>query len=576
MEGPSLEPRLWVKNLKFSDGTDVAVEKNDVVIIVGPNNGGKSATLRGIRDKLNSPAHQNIVLKEVVAGREGTTEDLIRWLGRNAKCREQPGDPSFEMLGSSVHSSQAQTWWSSQPGGGVFNLSGFFCRILTAEERLQAAGPAGNIALARDAPQHPIHFLQRDDTIEARLSEEFSRAFDADLIVHRNAGNNVPLHVGKRPQIASGQDRVSLTYVTELEKLPPMQTQGDGMRSFAGVLLSTAVGPHTILLVDEPEAFLHPPQARHLGRVLVSHEAAAHGSINASLEKQLFIATHSGDVLRGALDSESNRVRVLRLRRQGEVNVTRELSNTEIKKLWSDPLLRYSNVLDGLFHEKVVLTEADSDCRFYAATMDAMLEANSSARRSDIMFTHCGGKDRLPVAIRSLRALEVPMAVAVDFDVLNNETVLRNIVEASHGEWSKVEADWRVLKQAIDSKKPELSADEVKKDIQSILEAVTGPMFPNDAKRNIQEVLRRSSPWSVAKTAGVSFIPSGQPSQACSRLLATLESMGIFVVPVGEIEGFCRTVGNHGPRWAAEVLKKDLGKDEELQAARNYVARLIA
>lgn len=289
----------------------------------------------------------------------------------------------------------------------------------------------------------------------------------------------------------------------------------------------------------------------------------------------MFIATHSGDVLRGALDSESDRVRVLRLRRHEDVNVTRELNNAEIARLWSDPLLRYSNILDGLFHEKVVVTEADSDCRFYAAIMDAMSEAErSSTRRKDIMFTHCGGKDRLPVAIRSLRGLEVPVAVAVDFDVLNNETTLRHVVEAIGGIWAEVQAEWREVKHAIDSKKPDLSLGEVKRDIESILAASTGKIFPNDAKRDIQEVLRRSSPWSVAKTVGVSFIPSGQPSQACARLFTKLESMGIFIVPVGELEGFCRTVGNHGPRWAAEVLKKDLAKDEELQAARNYVARL--
>lgn len=258
-----MEPRLWVTSLEFSDGTKIALAKNDIVIIVGPNNCGKSATLRGVRDKLITPTNQSPVLKQVVAGREGSSEDLIRWLGKKAKRHENPGNPAFQLFNSVVHFSQAQSWWSAGQDA-LLELSKFFCHFLSADERLQVANPAPNISLVNDAPQHPIHFLQRDDALEARLSEEFRKAFDAEIIIHRNAGNSVPIHVGKRPPIEEGQDRVSLGYVAELEKLPAIQTQGDGMRSFAGVLLSTAVGPHTILLIDEPEAFLHPPQARHL------------------------------------------------------------------------------------------------------------------------------------------------------------------------------------------------------------------------------------------------------------------------------------------------------------------------
>ncbi|MBK9599392.1 MAG: ATP-binding protein, partial [Flavobacteriales bacterium] len=132
--------------------------------------------------------------------------------------------------------------------------------------------------------------------------------------------------------------------------MPELQRQGDGMRSFAGVLLHTTVGHESIFLLDEPEAFLHPPQARLLGRMLVEDKQA---------NRQLFIATHSGDVLKGILDSGSKNVRVVRLRREGNVNIMRQLDNDKITELWGDPLLRYSDILDGLFHEKVIITEGD-------------------------------------------------------------------------------------------------------------------------------------------------------------------------------------------------------------------------
>jgi hypothetical protein len=191
------------------------------------------------------------------------------------------------------------------------------------------------------------------------------------------------------------------------------------------------------------------------------------------------------------------------------------------------------------------------------------------------MFTHCGGKGRLPLVVRSLRDLEVPIAVVADFDVLSDEHPLRDIVESTGSDWGTVERDWREVKNAVDSKKPELSTDEVRKDIQEILSRTSGPMFPADSKDQIQKVLRRSSPWSTAKLVGVQFVPSGQPSQACTRLLAGLEAMGIFVVPVGELEGFCKTVGTHGPGWVTEVMSRDLARDGELEAARKFVTNII-
>ena len=79
------------------------------------------------------------------------------------------------------------------------------------------------------------------------------------------------------------------------------------------------------------------------------------------------------------------------------------LGNDEIKSIWEDPILRYSNILSGLFHDKVVVCEADTDCLFYQSVLNALhdeLEDNIP----DILFTHCGGKQRLKVVIRALKS----------------------------------------------------------------------------------------------------------------------------------------------------------------------------
>lgn len=55
-------------------------------------------------------------------------------------------------------------------------------------------------------------------------------------------------------------------------------------------------------------------------------------------------------------------VTVIRTDRMDSINKMSILQNVKIKKLWGNPLLRYSNILSGLFHEKVVVCESDYGC----------------------------------------------------------------------------------------------------------------------------------------------------------------------------------------------------------------------
>ena len=69
------------------------------------------------------------------------------------------------------------------------------------------------------------------------------------------------------------------------------------MRSYASVILHL-LAPITpsILLLDEPEAFLHPPQARLLGEIIAAERPS---------RAQLVVATHSPDVLHGLINVAS-------------------------------------------------------------------------------------------------------------------------------------------------------------------------------------------------------------------------------------------------------------------------------
>jgi hypothetical protein len=111
--------------------------------------------------------------------------------------------------------------------------------------------------------------------------------------------------------------------------------------------------------------------------------------------------------------------------------------------------------------------------------------------------------------------------------------------------------------------------------IDEIFKNTAEAIMPNDKVKALQSALRKTSAWTEAKGAGKAFIPNGDATKAFDELQSTLKSKGIFVLEVGELEGFVKSVGGHGPKWVNDVLTKDLKNDKELETARQFVKELI-
>ncbi len=557
-----LTPQVYINGLVCSDGNTLHFSNDDIVVVVGANNAGKSEFLRNVRDAL-AEKKSGYVVADVSITKVGSVGDVKNWIASTA-YGEQATERTkwFKRPGAQVTEDEIASIWRRDPGR-LGSLIDFFCVLLTADKRLSSANPADNISTTKEPLTHPIHYLQADDALEDLISRKFRDAFGLDLIVHRNAGSKVPLHVGLKPLLPAGKDRVSREYIQMLEALPTVHTQGDGVRAFVGMLLHLLTFDFSLLLLDEPEAFLHPPQVRQLAHVIAT---------DIPPERQMFIATHSGEFVRALLESNAGRVRILRLDRDASVNKTSELKNAELKKLWSDPILRYSNILDGLFHKKVIIAESDGDCRFFAAMLGTL--PNASFVAHDVLFVHCGGKARVATVTSALFSLAVPLAAVLDVDVLSEEYPLRAIYSSLGGTWDGIEADWKSVKLSVEAKRSELSSSQVKSEVSKILDKVKENNFPGQAAKGIAEVLKRSSPWSIVKSAGISYIPPGEPTQAYQRLRTSLRGVGLFIVEIGELENFDRSVPGHGPKWVNEVLSKNL-QDPSFHPARDFVSDLI-
>ena len=182
--------------------------------------------------------------------------------------------------------------------------------------------------------------------------EQTKKAFNCQVALDFSAPQTLLLRVGDDFSALPPDPRDARSILLNYEKL---DEQGDGLRAFVGVVVALLVVNRGLFLIDEPEAFLHPPQAFRIGEFLATETGNS---------KQVVAATHSVDFLRGVL-SKTREVTVIRIDRTGSQNTFRRLEPKTLKGLVADPLLSSARVLDGLFYAGAIVVEADRDARFY-------------------------------------------------------------------------------------------------------------------------------------------------------------------------------------------------------------------
>ena len=513
------KPQVFVNSITFNDGTVRQLTHSSIIVFTGANNSGKSQVLRDIEFLIKDPNIATVIAIELSIDMVGKLDDIF--VAREFKH----GDDGNYWYGG--NGSNTQFWSGQWNNRSLSILYKLFVNRLDTEERLTVSKMKQLFGGSTHEWHSSLHFVYEDNKKEDTISAFFAEAFGESLIVNRRAGSNVSLHVGERPSWEGERDGEA-SYYDAVKELTPLDKQGDGMRSFASILLDTFTSEHSITLIDEPEAFLHPPQARILGKMLAK---------NNPCERQLFIATHSADFINGLLDADNDNVIIIRINRIGNTNYMNTLGNAKIKELWSNPLLRYSNILDGLFHEKVVVCESDYDCLFYRAILDAIFESDGKIA-PDIMFTQCGGKDRMNVVVAALTALKVPVVAIPDFDIIDDSAKLKNLVAACGLDWNQVSDNMNIVYACM-------NADNGK--IRSLIKKNGSAVFTGEA-----------------------------PAAYCDVNCA-FRSVGLFIVPVGDIESFDKTINKDKKDWVYAVLERgNLNSEGSLDMARKFMEAIVA
>lgn len=352
-----------------------------------------------------------------------------------------------------------------------------------------------------------------------------------------------------------------------------LNQQGDGIKAFCAILIPLIGQLTPLILLDEPEAFLHPPQIRELARIIAT-EIYPH--------TQVIIATHSDDFVRGMIDFAGRRVSVIRMTRSKfndgqsrEVNYIKKLDSADISQLWHDPLLRTSDVLTSLFHRLAIIVEGDSDARFLRALLDKIAD-NDSAGVLDVKFFHCGGKDKIPKIVAALRAIGVPTVCVVDIDVLDDKEKFLRLVDSFGGDRSTFEKPIADLLRFVSEQRSTQNFSETKEQIEKLFEGLdTQKPIPSNILLKVREVLNRSSAWYLVKRSGASFFPGGEAYNNFTSICNNAGTLGIVINTHGELENLCRTVVAKKGEWLTAVLEKDLSTDADLLDARQFAQNLL-
>lgn len=149
-------------------------------------------------------------------------------------------------------------------------------------------------------------------------------------------------------------------------------------------------------------------------------------------------------------------------RKENEISA-KTLNSESVRDILDNPLLRYSNIVSGLFHDGVILCEAEGDCHFYAATIDAL---RKSGQHENVTLLHVNGKARLADAAHKLRTCGIPTAIIADLDYLNDENKLKEAVLLLGGDWNDIDAEMDYLRKHVSSSVTARPAAEVKRRLQ--------------------------------------------------------------------------------------------------------------
>lgn len=542
--------RINYLNLKQGEPVQLA---HKISVFVGPNNSGKSQTLKDIRLLMDRPQANStpVILKD-----DTTCFDIpdVRTIKNDIPfyaSRTNVDHYTFEGIRSNlteknafdIHIPQLESY-DGRPDDQKRNMffSWFgksYIALMDAETRLRLSSETSSFNPSEDRPQNLLQSLFKSTEIENILRTAFKEAFKQDIKLDVSQLQKICLRVGNNVSQIPADPRTAYTVA---KSIPKIDNQGDGYRSFAGIVIGLLICKNRIILLDEPEAFLHPAQAFFLGKWI--------GENSAALGSQLLICTHSSNFLSGILTGTKD-LDIFRLHRVENQTFYNHLTSEVAKQLIGNPILSSQRVIEGIFHSGVVICEADADRAVYQSV--AAICHNSNR---EVLFIHAHNKQTLALVASVLKQTGTPVAVIADIDILRPEKDIDEVygVLTDNNMPAELKAKQAQLDVFIENRPEEEVFQELKKNVTEFMQQLEdGKHTLEGARSALSRIQKETSKWSVIKRDGVSVLPVSEKSNA-DQLIGELAKVGLFVVPVGELEGWIDLGTHKKNKWIVPAL----------------------
>ena len=516
--------------LKFGKAPNLPsaeINTTPVTVFVGPNNSGKSKVISEIHylctnGQLNS---RDVILSEIEF--DSFTSDMAKKKVGKITLKPQSHEPIMPEniiivgKGGNRNMIDEPTLLSAlQNTNSQLNV---FCGYYLAFNTLMLDGRNRinlvNQQTAGDLQQHPhtsFQVLFRDEDKRKKVRRIIHDAFGLHFVVDPTHLGILRLRLSSRPPSTDIEERGIHDEALQFHSSATLvEEASDGVKAFTGIITEIIAGDPAVLLIDEPEAFLHPSLAFNLGKeiALTSSES----------EKRIFVSTHSPNFVMGCIQSGAP-VNIVRLTYRGGIPTARVLANKDILPLMRNPLLRSTGVISGLFYEFVVVTESDADRAFYQEINERLLRYQPDMGISNCLFINAQNKQTVKTIIKPLRELGIPAVGVVDIDILKDGGPV----------WT------------------------------GFLESSFVPKLEHQSLANLRhDIKQKFEGKNMKRDGGVEILSDGD-KEAANNLFDKLAEYGIFAVRRGELESWLPNLGATGktPSWLITVFEK-MGEDPE-------------
>ena len=279
-----------------------AITTTPVTVFVGPNNSGKSKVLAEIEQycRRGQKDASSVILDDLTFA--GLPGDIALQAIEHIRQAPNPGEAlnvDHVLIGSRYGRQQVNlsnlTQFVQNPSSNI----GAFCQwflthntlILDGRNRINLVNQqsAGDL---QQSPQSSFQVLFRDDVKRHEVRRIVLEAFGSYFAIDPTNLGQLRIRLSPRAPVNDIEERGIHEEAVQFHGNAQLIDQAsDGVKAFTGIVTEVMAGDPRVLLIDEPEAFLHPSLASKLGYE-VSRAAL-------SADKRLFVSTHSPTFVMG-------------------------------------------------------------------------------------------------------------------------------------------------------------------------------------------------------------------------------------------------------------------------------------